>query len=104
MSKRNFIVGETIHFYCRVSEAGSKSPTDPDTVTLRQVKLNGVNVLGAPIVFTRVAEGEYEASLNTTGYATGTYSTFVWVEQTEALPEPQRVRIVEDTFVLVAAP
>jgi hypothetical protein len=92
---RSFLVGETVHLRSRVSLPGTRTPTDPASVTLTSLRRDGVETLVEPTPFTRVREGEYVLTLTTGLLPSGTYDVVV----THA-DGPAKVSLATDRFVL----
>lgn len=93
---RNFKVGETVHLIVRVSEPGTKTPTDA-TVTVASLRRGDTVIPLDDPTFARVREGDYLKVLQTVGFDAGTYKVRVRVED-----GPQAVVLADDQFVLTA--
>lgn len=94
---RAFLVGETVHLTTRVSLPGTKTPTDPATVELASLALNGIETLDAPVPFVRLGEGDYALDLQTTLLAPGTYA--IVIRHADGV---DKVALTTDQFVLTA--
>lgn len=92
---RSFLLGETVHLTTRVSLPGTKTPTDPATVELASLTLDGVETLDAPISFTRLGEGDYALDLQTDSLTPGTYG--IVIRHADGV---EKVALTSDQFVL----
>lgn len=95
---RSFYIGETVHLRVRVSEPGTRKPTDAGAVSITSLKRGATVVTPADPTFDRVREGDYALTLPTAGLAAGTYDIQVTVSD-----GPAAVVIIPDRFVLKAA-
>lgn len=91
---RSFYVGETIDIRVRISKAGTKTPTDPDTVVLSSLLAGTTPVTPTVTDFTRQAEGDFLLTLDTVALDPATYRLVVRITGGD------KVAIVADRFVL----
>lgn len=100
INDRNYIVGATVKLVVGITDPFDRSPVDPPGgVTLVGLILAGTNMtLPGDVTFDKITPGEYRLSLQTTGFAPGSY---IW--RAAATDTNGDVALSEDNFVLRAA-
>lgn len=91
---RYFIKPSTVHLRARISEPGSRQPTDA-TVVLTALRLGATPVTVATTAFTRLALGDYTLSIPTADLAAGAYDVVVTVSD-----GPDKISVLTDRFVV----
>ena len=99
MNERGFVIPSTVHLRALVFAPGTRKAQDADTVVLSSLSHDGALVVGAvDPTFTRVGVGDYRLDLATAGLSAGIYKAIVTVSD-----GPERVLVLRETFVLLAA-
>lgn len=93
---RAYKIGQTVNLRAKVSKPGTKTPTDPSTVTLVDLTLGGVSVI-SDTPFVRQQEGNYLLTIGTDALVPGVYKAIVRVEG-----GADKVWLGTDEFVLEA--
>lgn len=91
---RYFIKPSTVHLRARISEPGTKQPTDA-TVVLTALRLGTTTVTVATTAFTRAALGDYTLTIPTAALTAGAYDVVVTVSN-----GPNKISVLTDRFVV----
>lgn len=98
LNDRDYIIGSTIVLRVSTRDPRTRSPVDPEAVTLVALVAGGAGLtLPATVAFIKVTPGEYALSLDTDDLSPGLHT---W--RAEAVDANGDVALSEDTFVLRA--